>query len=209
MKKTILFTAVVFLAMNTLSAQYSIGLTTGINHTNVHFSESTQLSSEAETHYFVGLSPGLNLGSNFSVNLNILYSVKGVSIHQPEEVLDARYRFNLIDFYPELKYQVLDHLSLFMGFYYGLFIDQNRKFSGENKWTDLSDQGILTKNDFGLTAGLEGEWNNLFIFLRYTHGLQDVWKVTITDAHGQDIPGERYLRNFQLGIGYRLDLGKS
>lgn len=189
--------------------QTSIGISTGLNFTNNKFKDVIYAAPKTRTDFFIGVSPNFSISERINFSVTTQYSRKG---YQNEEdcilcsSVGLEYRNSYIDVIPEIEYELLNFLTVGMGFNYGFLINEQSRFEN-NKWSEI--QEFIKPNDFGLTGKLKVTHNNFFGLIRYNFGLKDISNTYFSNENGdQIVDAKQYNRNLQVGVGYAFNTKK-
>ncbi len=209
MKKMILFCLMALFSYQSLSAQFGLDVSTGIN---VHFHSYENLNIAHETDrssgFYFGVRPKYRFNENLNVGLAVQYSPKGGAFNTP--VLEAQtiYKIEYLDFIPSMEYRLLPFFSVGTGLNVGFRLNEKFK-TGVNDWDDIEGAEITKSMDVGLVGNVKFNIKNVFLRLSYNHGLTNINDLEFTDVNGEVMEDvEQYNRNFQVGLGYTFDFQK-
>ncbi len=212
MKRTLFLITLTFFFFTEINAQFSIGVSAGINLSNVKYDVNIGGYEDIETncmqYYFFGVIPRYNFNSRLSVSSDIQYSLKGYKFKDGILFSGTKYQFIYLDVIPKVEYHILKWLAIGAGFNVGFTIDEKQKYSGQD-WFSTKDIETIASTDFGLVGSIRGSFKNFFISVSYNHGLKDINNVIFTDDNGQPLDGNLYNRNFQINLGYFFAFKKS
>ena len=86
---------------------------------------------------------------------------------------------------------------------YGTLINEQVRTEGESFSNTIID--TIKSNDFGLVGKVKVSFNNIFGFVRYNHGLSNIFDLMVTDENGDPVEDvKQFNRNFQIGLGYKF-----
>lgn len=199
-----------FTTSESISAQFNLSVTGGINNSNYAYKNVENLSSENKTGYFLGVAPGYRFSEKFQLVVDFQYSIKGYNTGIDDPQLVSAFQFAYLDIIPEIEYRVFNNLAIGIGVNYGVKLNEQFRVQ-DNDWNDVSNRFELLKSvDFGLTGKVKANYKNLFGFIRYSLGLKDITDLVFTDENAQVIGDvELSSRVLQIGIGYTFDFGKN
>jgi hypothetical protein len=161
MKKTILFTALMFVLSFNLQAQLlQIGLKAGLNYANF---TGTTVQTDAITSYHAGLVAEIKLLEKFAVQPELLYTTQGATYNT---VLgDVKNELGYIAIPVLAKIYLSKSFSLELGPQASFLLSEKNNFDANNSKTF----------DFAIDAGLGLKvTKNIFIQGRYVLGLTEV-----------------------------------
>jgi len=198
-----------FVMSESTLGQVNLDLAAGINLSKTEFKNFEGPSPESRLGYFIEIAPNYQLNEKVSLLMNFQYSEKGYKTRNTTNQDLLKFKHSYIDFMPEVEYNVLDYLAFGFGMYYGIKLKEQFKFE-DGEWTDVGDVEFISSTDFGLTGKVKVNYKNIFWYVRYSLGLNDISNVVFTDVNGQSIDDAKQLnRNLQIGMGYSLDLSKN
>ena len=198
-----------FVMSESTLGQVNLDLAAGINLSKTEFKNFEGTSPESRLGYFIEIAPNYQLNEKVSLLMNFQYSEKGYKTRNTTNQDLLKFKHSYIDFMPEVEYNVLDYLAFGFGMYYGIKLNEQFKFE-DGEWTDVGDVEFISSTDFGLTGKVKVNYKNIFWYVRYSLGLNDISNVVFTDVNGQSIDDAKQLnRNLQIGMGYSLDLSKN
>jgi len=198
-----------FVMSESTLGQVNLDLAAGINLSKTEFKNFEGPSPESRLGYFIEIAPNYQLNEKVSLLMNFQYSEKGYKTRNTTNQDLLKFKHSYIDFMPEVEYNVLDYLAFGFGMYYGIKLNEQFKFE-DGEWTDVGDVEFISSTDFGLTGKVKVNYKNIFWYVRYSLGLNDISNVVFTDVNGQSIDDAKQLnRNLQIGMGYSLDLSKN
>lgn len=210
MKNIILLSVLFVIALfESTYGQAELNVSAGINQSAIEpkdFSGFTGLTFESRSGFFIGLSPKFSLKDKLNLSVDFQYSQKGYA--QTDLRFTTKFRFSYLDIIPEIEYKIANFLTLGVGVNYGFRVGESFK-EGNGGWNKTKEFKYSNSSDFGLIGKIKANFNNIFVFFRYNHGLKDILDAEFTDEFGNIIDGPKFLsRNFQLGAGYVFDLKK-
>jgi hypothetical protein len=152
------------LISQTSQAQISIGAKGGLNVSNLSGLDANNFSSSALIGYHIGGYVGINLGRNFALQPEILYSTQGATI---EGAVDENYTLNYLNVPVMVRFFTKG----------GLFLEAGPQFGFNVGEVDLT--GNYTEQienaDFSVCGGLGylGKSQGFGVGLRYNAGLTE------------------------------------
>lgn len=187
-----------------LEAQFSIGLTGGINLSKTRFI-NFGLDSESVIYYFAGLTPGYQLSEKISLITEVQYSPKGYKEYDTISQSDYKVKFTYLDFLPQIEYRFHKNISVGAGCNIGVKISEDIKLDNE-AWFANEDYEYVRSIDFGLVAAAKYHINNFHFLARINYGLMNISDLVFTDINGQILDGTKIKNmNIQLGAGYAFN----
>ena len=204
MKKSILLFFISFFLTHGIFGQFSLGMAAGINLADVKYTNIEGIDPMTVVYPFGGIVAGYSRSSKLSLVADLQFSQKGYRLEHDEPIDDTKLRYSYIDIIPQVEYRLIEPLSVAVGFNIGFNIGEAQKI-GDGDWIDLEKYDVVTSTDFGLAATVKGYIKDLFLFVRYNHGLKNVLNFTYTDINGQAIPDVKQNHsNIQIGAGYNF-----
>ena len=199
----VLFT---FLFICSVTAQFSISVSSGSNLSSASFSNIDQVDPEILPGLFIGITPAYDLNDKIAISVGVQYSQKGMKLSNSGVEVGSEFRYSYIDFLPEINYWIHQNITFGLGFNYGVNTEEKQKLGSED-WFSTEEFDAIKGTDFGLTAKLAGYYHNFFAFMRYNLGLTNISNVNFTDMDGMVIDdAKQFNRNIQMGLGYRIQL---
>lgn len=163
------------LSFSIASAQFSWGVNTGIQYSNVHTND--RLPGTTKYSYLVpGFYFRYKLDERSAVSVGIQFSNKGYKqnvIISSGQITHIRYCLPYLTFPFLYHYELSQGVSLFAGVEPGIKFITSGIADGERQ----TDEALLTRGfDVGLTGGISFPISTDYsIMLRYTHGLNNVF----------------------------------
>jgi hypothetical protein len=203
MKKVLLAVILIIGFDAGLNAQFKVGIRGGGNLSNqrIGVSEGTIYPGNSYRGFHAGLMGEANLGGNFYLQPQLLFSRKGASHLSSSGNSAIQVKMNYLEVPVNLVYKIdLSFGKLFGGagaaFSYG--IGGTLKQDGVSQ--NLYGEGSWKREDISLvfTGGIEFD-NGLFASINSQKGMRDIHK-----AEGTSIKN----RSLSLSVGYLLDLQK-
>lgn len=209
MKRIILITFLLaFGITESMYGQINLNFSSGMNYSNCKFEEFEGVSPQGRFGYFIGIAPSYQISEKIQFQVDFQYSLKGYDTANESNFIASDFRYAYFDIIPEIEYYFIENLALGFGVNYGIKINEQFKIGNED-WSNSGDYETINPIDYGLTGKLKFNYKNLFGFVRYNIGLNDIADVTFTDRNGQSIEDAKQLnRNIQVGIGYKLNFKK-
>jgi Outer membrane protein beta-barrel domain len=202
MKKSILLSFISFVLTHGIFGQFAFGVSAGINLADAKFTNIEGIDPLTVVCPFGGIDAGYALNSKLSLVADLQYSQKGYRLEHDAPIDDTKLRYSYIDIIPQMECRLIEPVSVAIGFNIGFNIGEAQKI-GDGDWIDLEKYDAVTSTDFGLAATVKGYIKDLFLFVRYNHGLKNVVNVTYVDINGQTIPDvKQKLSHIQIGAGY-------
>lgn len=198
MKKTLSVLITLF-ALSCISfAQVSLDLNSGLN-----FSKFSSEKNTYSTGVYFGVQPNFHLHKRWVLGLNVNYSNY---VLKNLEVFD--YKLSSIDIASTIEYRLTKFWSINTGLNFTTRLSDHLKFPQFDVWIknvpDLSKKFAVS-----YLIGTRMYFKNLFLNLKYNFALSQIKHFEVTDETGKAIGPRNYLfENFQLGIGYRINLSK-
>ena len=206
MKSIIIITLLTTCGMaTTMFGQLSLNFSAGMNNSNCRFEEFKGLSEspEARLGYCFGVGPEYEISKKIHVQVDFQYSIKGFDTGTGSNLVPSGFRYQYVDIIPEVEFHFLQYLALGLGVNYGVKVDEQIKIS-DGDWSEPFVKTI-NSTDFGLVFKVEANFKNIFGFVRYNTGLNNIAEGLLTDDNGLLIEDAKQLnRNLQIGLGYKL-----
>lgn len=190
--------------------KFSLAVIGGLNISKMPFnppqasSELVIPSTKREFAYFGGLSARQPINQRFSALLELTFSVRGYGYFSSNET--SRFRFDYLDFAPQVEYKVLKNIYLSLGGYLGFRTKEHAKV-GASEWVTINPKLVkfATDTDFGIVPGLTMRFERVAVMARYQHGLLPASSLDISNELGERIGSiERHNRTFQVGLGFKI-----
>lgn len=137
---TICIFFIVVACTESMQGQFSLGVSAGVNRSNVNFETEAKQPSQARYAYFIVVVPSYKLNDKIRLQLDAQHSLKGFDQELETDLFTTNVRFTYLDFIPEVEYSVLDNLALGQGFNYGIKI--NEEFRVED--TEMKSKNQMT-----------------------------------------------------------------
>ena len=203
MKKTIIIPFfLAFVLPGIASAQAGLNISSGINISNVAFTNFEDVMPESGLGYFIEATPGFQINEKMQILINFQYSLQGYKTGIENSFTASEFKYAYLYLLPEMEYYIFEHLALGLGVNYGLKLNEQYKF-GTADWSYAKDLETIHSSDFGLSGKLKARYRNIFGYIRYNAGLKNISGVILTNEEGQDNAGaKQFNRNVQVGIGY-------
>lgn len=203
MKKQVLLTVLFAFGIIQLSfGQPSLNLTSGINYSTYTFENFELIKPEPSLGYFIGVAPNMRLTKSLGIQVDFQYSLKGYNFSAGNNTVQNKYAY--LEIIPELEWYLHRFVALGIGVNYGTKVSERIKLSNTD-WTKPV-TNIANSNDLGLTAKLKLDFNKIFAFVRYYHGMKNISSLDYIDSKGKTVDDAKLLnRNLQIGVGYKLD----
>ncbi|MBC7778312.1 MAG: PorT family protein [Phycisphaerae bacterium] len=189
---------------------FSLAVIGGLNISKMPFnppqtsSELVIPSTKSVYAFFGGLSARKPISHRFAALLEATYSVRGFGYFSSNEI--SRFRFDYLDFVPQVEYNVFNNLYLSLGGYVGFRIKEHSKI-GDSEWVTFDPKLVefATDTDFGIVPGLTLRFEKVSVLVRYQYGLFAASNLDISNELGEPIGTiERQNRTFQIGLGFRI-----
>ncbi|MBK7795414.1 MAG: outer membrane beta-barrel protein [Saprospiraceae bacterium] len=178
-----------------------------MNYSNCKFEEFEGISPKGRFGYFIGIAPSYQINKKIQLQVDFQYSLKGYDTGIDNNPIPSRNRYGYLDIIPEVEFDLLRYLVLGIGLNYGIKVNEQVKINNGD-WSDPIVESIRS-TDFGLVCKLETNYKNLFALARYNIGLINVSEFVFTDDNGQvNDNAKQFIRNLQIGIGYKLKFKK-
>ena len=192
--------------MTALQAQFSLGVSGGINLSNSTYSEVLEIDTKTALNYFMGISPRYNFTSRFALLVDLEYSEKGFRLDDSMILGEAESQYVYFDIAPEIEYGLTNFLTLGAGFYAGFKLKEDLNVS-QGAPPLLEQLELVKKSDFGILGSVRVDLKYFFLKFSYQHGIENITKLVFTDDSGQPInDAKQQNRNFQIGLGYYFQL---
>jgi hypothetical protein len=207
MNHLILSIIIVLGCTSNLFAQFNIGVKGGLSVSNVNFS-----GIEIPSNYRLGMSIGIPISYDISkrviVGLNTDFIQKGYNLEFNGQSNFTQFKYNYLQFTPNIKFLVVNNLQLGIGLYYAIKLDEFNKV-GDDEWIDTGKFNIIKNNDFGISPTI-GYSHKKFLFqLSYHYGLRNIANINFTDSNGEIVPDVK-LQNkaFEIGLAYMFAINE-
>lgn len=203
MKNSLLFACIAMLtAIQSINAQLAINVSGGLNYSNVDLKNVNWFETEAKPGYFVAVEPSFRLTRRITLGADIQYSRKGFDFKNIGSSEKISYDIDYVDIIPQLELRVFRNLALGLGASYGVKINENY-----DKQSLKEQFQTVSKQDFGVIGKLKYSIKNFFAVASYNFGVSNISRVQYTNSDGEFIKDtDMYNRNFQLGVGYKINL---
>ena len=206
MKKLILITNLLVLGtLVPVYGQLSFNVSTGLNNSTCKVDNFISVDPSSRIGYFVGIAPVFKFHDKIQFQIDCQYSLKGYNPGNTIYLKGSEYSYTYLDIIPELNFYVLKPLSIGIGVNYGVKTDERFKVEGDS-WLNAGVENTAVDFDYGLTAKLKFDYENMFVFMRYNWGLQDLTDLNIGLSYVEVVDADLRNRNLQIGIGYKLNV---
>lgn len=207
MKLTIFLIFFYLLQITDVTAQFSFGVTGGVNianSVNGKFPDANVVmlvKPQSLLFSFLGVVPGYRFNDKWKILLEVQYSHKGQRVYKPG-VIDISYRYSYVDIMPQIEYTLFPHAVVGAGLYYGIRTKELVRV-GDQDWEEFDIVELVDATDAGVLASVKWEPSQFFLVGRYSRGLKNISQVFYTDINGQiqDGPGQ-WNSVMQVGLGY-------
>lgn len=204
MKKTAILFLMISVSIVQLNAQFSIGVTGGINLSKTRFINFEHFNSESVLYYFAGIVPGYQLSEKVSLFTDVQFSQKGYK-DAGLNAVGIQGRFTYLDVLPQIEYRLLQNISVGAGFNIGFKIGEDFKAEHEPWYTNENIE-ITKSTDFGFVASLKYHIDKFHLLGRINYGLANISELTFTDVNGQTLDDTKMKNtNIQVGMGYTFN----
>ncbi|MBL0009048.1 MAG: PorT family protein [Saprospiraceae bacterium] len=179
----------------------TIGVSAGMNLSNVDFESINQESTDQYIGYYGGLHAQIPIKGHFSLVSNLIYSRKGwhngpyLATGYP----GAEIHLDYLDLQLSGQYAITKSLAVNAGLEFGRLLKTTNTNDPDNAFFD----DLYQKCDFSLLMGVNYKiCKGLRLDARYLHGLSYLFKGNATDINGNDIGDVKdgSLGVFQIGI---------
>ena len=197
----ILFAVILLFFNKSVHSVYlSIGIKGGGNLAKLNFNSENTQKWKSLTGYSLGGFFKIDLSEKFSIQPEILYSLKGTKTSGTflGQKATARIEFTYIEIPVLAKYSFSYgkkfNPALFAGGYFAFNAGakQVTEFSGETETEDI--KGDIRKNDYGFLVGLELSYalgkGRLLLDIRFSRGIVDIRNLQIGDVQEDPIKNE-------------------
>lgn len=193
MKRFFFFAATVF-SFTSLSAQFQLGIKSGVNVSRFIVNENVHWDFKWGGN--AGFFCAKPVNKFFLLQAELIYSAKGSGMKRYYSYSKWNSKLQYLDLPLMLGYTPVNKLKLLMGPEIGLLVSTN-------------DGSPYRKTDFSVVVGAGYSIrSNIGIEARYDHGLSKLIKGLIVSQDGR-VEGYKYFgsnRTFQLGLWYQFDL---
>lgn len=165
------------------------------------FYDNNEPDYDTRAGFYAGLAGRVQFTSRWAVRLEGQYAQKG---YRGESFgIKFHHRSSYVDVIPQVEYKIIPHLWVSLGGYAGFRTAEQFKL-GNDDWKNYFGGPWQSTEDFGLVAGLTGNFGRFRAYVRYQYGLYDIDENIYTNEIGELLFSTQYNRSIQLGVGYRL-----
>lgn len=209
MKNKIFLSFILVFAFLSGYSQVQLGFKFGVNR-NIN-KQSTVLKTSPHNinfgyinTYHFGFTGEYNLNKKLGVSAELLYAVKGTHFNKTEFVKGFDHKLSYFNLPLLLNYRFFRLFSLQSGVELGyLYNSKDNVFSNSGTMDDVDS---FNRFDFSGLIGLKLNMPaNVFLSLRYVHGLSSVYDIYFVNEDGLPTGKTKILnRAYQLSIGYNF-----
>lgn len=194
MKKLILLVAIALFAFNVNAQGVDFGVKAGANFASIGGDDTDDLSTRTSFHF--GVTAGISVSDNFSVQPELVYSAQGASMDF--DGFEADLKLDYLNLPIMAQFQVADGFSIEVGPQFGFLMSAKIEADGEEE--DIKDdvKGLDLAAGVGVNYAMASGLN---FGARYNLGLSNV-----NDGEGSD-DFKNQNNVIQVSIGYRFGGG--
>jgi Outer membrane protein beta-barrel domain len=194
MKKLILLVAIALFTFNVNAQGVDFGVKAGANFATIGGDDTDDLSSRTSFHF--GVTAGISVSDNFSVQPELVYSAQGASFDS--DGVSGDWKLDYLNLPIMAQFQVADGFSIEAGPQIGFLLSAKAEAEGEE--VDLKDfvKGLDLAAGIGVNYAMASGLN---FGARYNLGLSN-----INDGEGSD-DFKNQNNVIQVSVGYRFGGG--
>ena len=173
MKRTFIVGILSILFVSASFAQTRIGITAGLNASNVNISgDGNSVSSNYKAGFQAGLVADFGISENFSIIPELLFSQRGCKFKGFDGSLTLNYLQLPVNLAYKFDVGYGSKLFIFAGPYVGYGISGKSKFDGSSEDVKFgSKEDEMKALDFGINVGVGYEYEKVFFKLQFNPGL--------------------------------------
>lgn len=196
MKKTILLVAVALIGFNANAQSVDFGVKAGVNFASVSGDDTDDLKSRTGFHF--GVTAGLAVSDNFSVQSGLIYSQQGAE-YEASEGYDGSYKLDYLNIPVMARFQVADGFSVEAGPQIGFLLSANEEYSSDGDSGEEDIKDFIKSTDIAVGVGVNYAMaSGLNIGARYNLGVSEIF---------EENSGKNQNAVFQVSIGYVFGKG--
>ncbi len=203
MKSLILFSCFFFFGIASLFSQHVVGVKAGPNLAFLDYEKNN-----AALLWHAGIFAHFGIGSNFFIQPEILYNVKGSDLDKlVVNPITLGFKFEYLSMPLMFGFKFSDRFTIMAGPEMSKLVRSTIFFNEVKSHENFGIRDV----DLAINAGASFIISDQFgLDLRYSHGLIQAVDITFTDINGQNLggTGERKNRVFQASIFYGFEFGE-
>jgi hypothetical protein len=202
MKHLLFFVFTIFSLNTTSFAQINLFGGAGANFSNVKVTGIDEVKFNSKTNYYLSLRPSIDITDKVAVSLDLQYSKKGYKSDKVGNQDANEYSFQFIDIMPSVEYKIIKPISVFAGMSIG--INAKEKYKLNDVWDEVKDK-VVNKVDVGLLFGARVNLTDRFLInSQFASSIFSASDIIVTDNQGNEVDSKFLIRNFQLGVSYKI-----
>ncbi len=176
-----------------------------MNFGAIHYNQDLGIKKKYNPGYFLGGSGQWKIRERFALGADVQFSMKADrlgTVGQPDEN-DIRFQNFNLEIAPRATYFFTKNFGVSLGIYAARLLKQRTKIPGAPDWKETHRNFYGRGWDAGLAPGIAMQFGRVSGFLRYTQGLVDIDRLTLTNDQGEEVGTVKlFNRYFQAGVGY-------
>lgn len=194
-KKSFLAALFPLMALTLATSQVSFGVKAGPTFSRMGYNGAESLNS-----FHGGIITGFNIAEKLSLQPELLYSVKGTRIDDPNLDVPFKMEVQFISLPIMISYGITDRLNIKAGPEINFRVGADTPFI-----MAISDDDVFESTEIAIGGGISYRFlEKLGAEFRYSLGLTEVSKIQFTDVNGESIssPGDGKIQVMQLSVFY-------
>jgi hypothetical protein len=181
-------------------SQVAFDLQGGISNTSILSDKNQNANFRSDLNTYVSGSIRLEGEELIGILLDVIYEKKGANY------IDAQYqsvfKLQYVSLSPMASFNLSENLSIFLGPYFSLRINEDHTVNGQQTNQDKSNY-LSKSDDLGLRSSFRFQFDQLFFQMSYSFGLTDIRSNSFDASYnGPNFPEGLFNKSFSIGLGY-------